>query len=208
MGTRNLTVVVSGGEHKVAQYGQWDGYPSGQGITILYFLRDDDQEGLVERLKERLNDVKYADKAFLDAYNANAPEYHNDPDHRTEEQRLWFKTFGSRDIGGEILENIATTEGEVVLIDQYKFAGESLFCEWAYVVDFDKNTFEVYKGFNKEKLSEGDRFYNVATDEKAGDVFEGGNYQQVKIVKEYKLDSLPLKVHFLDDLEGSDDEDE
>ena len=27
MGTRNLTVVYLDGQYKVAQYGQWDGYP-------------------------------------------------------------------------------------------------------------------------------------------------------------------------------------
>jgi len=27
MGTRNLTCVMKDGQYKVAQYGQWDGYP-------------------------------------------------------------------------------------------------------------------------------------------------------------------------------------
>ena len=40
MGTRNLTVVFMDGEYKVAQYGQWDGYPEGQGITCFNFLHD------------------------------------------------------------------------------------------------------------------------------------------------------------------------
>lgn len=31
MGTRNLTAVYIDGEYKVAQYGQWDGYPEGPG---------------------------------------------------------------------------------------------------------------------------------------------------------------------------------
>jgi hypothetical protein len=38
MGTRNLTMVISKGEYKIAQYGQWDGYPSGQGSVVLNFL--------------------------------------------------------------------------------------------------------------------------------------------------------------------------
>ena len=37
MGTRNLTCVVLDGKYVVSSYGQWDGYPSGQGKTILNF---------------------------------------------------------------------------------------------------------------------------------------------------------------------------
>ena len=38
MGTRNLTMVYLNGEYKVAQYGQWDGYPEATGCLILKFL--------------------------------------------------------------------------------------------------------------------------------------------------------------------------
>ena len=40
MGTRNLTIVYSNGEYKVAQYGQWDGYPEGLGVQLLKYLRE------------------------------------------------------------------------------------------------------------------------------------------------------------------------
>ena len=41
MGTRNLTVVKDlQGTTKIAQYGQWDGYPQYSGIKALEFLRD------------------------------------------------------------------------------------------------------------------------------------------------------------------------
>ena len=41
MGTRNLTMVINQeGETKVAQYGQWDGYPSGVGASVLSFLKN------------------------------------------------------------------------------------------------------------------------------------------------------------------------
>ena len=41
MGTRNVTMVIHKGETKVAQYGQWDGTPDGQGVTILGFLSEE-----------------------------------------------------------------------------------------------------------------------------------------------------------------------
>lgn len=38
MGTRHLIAAVIDGEYKIAQYGQWDGDPEGQGLTVLDFL--------------------------------------------------------------------------------------------------------------------------------------------------------------------------
>ena len=37
MGTRHLIAVMADGKYQVAQYGQWDGYPSGQGVSVLTF---------------------------------------------------------------------------------------------------------------------------------------------------------------------------
>ena len=58
MGTRNLTAVYIDGEYKVAQYGQWDGYPEGQGLTALHFLRD---EMDAEKFKTAVRNSSYID---------------------------------------------------------------------------------------------------------------------------------------------------
>ena len=44
MGTRNLTMVIHEKKPVIAQYGQWDGYPAGQGTTVLEFLKNYDIE--------------------------------------------------------------------------------------------------------------------------------------------------------------------
>lgn len=51
MGTRNITRVISGGELKVCQYGQWDGYPMGAGMSIANFVRGTSANEMVGRLK-------------------------------------------------------------------------------------------------------------------------------------------------------------
>ncbi|OBT59797.1 hypothetical protein VE03_10541, partial [Pseudogymnoascus sp. 23342-1-I1] len=51
LGTRNLVFVYYQSRFVLAQYGQWDGYPEGQGFTILAFLRTPLN---IERLKAGL----------------------------------------------------------------------------------------------------------------------------------------------------------
>lgn len=51
MGTRHLICAVSDNKYRIAQYGQWDGYPSGQGLAVLAFLKSP----MVERLKQNLD---------------------------------------------------------------------------------------------------------------------------------------------------------
>jgi len=110
MGTRNMTMVIDQeGAKKVAQYGQWDGYPSGVGADILNFLKNTE---LFEKFKAKLGRVRFAepegkDKELLESYDNNAPTWSNDPDKRTEEQKKWFKTFITRDLAAEVLTNIA-----------------------------------------------------------------------------------------------------
>lgn len=41
MGTRNTLKVLYNGKTVISQYGQWDGYPTGQGARILRVLRDE-----------------------------------------------------------------------------------------------------------------------------------------------------------------------
>lgn len=47
MGTRNLTAVYLDGQYKVAQYGQWDGYPEGQGHNGAHLPSGQDGSGTV-----------------------------------------------------------------------------------------------------------------------------------------------------------------
>lgn len=201
MGTRHLVCVVEGGDYKVAQYGQWDGYPEGQGSAVLDFLAE---PGSLEKLRSVMPRVRFldpegADRAFLEEYDKNAPEWSNDPDNRTDEQKRWFDTFMTRDLGAKILTSLANAEdAEILLKNNINFAGESLFCEWAYVVDLDANIFEVYKGFNKDKLDSGERFSHLRPDDQDG-------YEPVKLVVTFALDDLPDKDSFVAVFDAEDE---
>lgn len=65
MGTRHITVVKSKGKVKVAQYGQWDGYPTGQGETIAEFIKKAD----LPKFKKQVDALGvYTTKAIEKAY--------------------------------------------------------------------------------------------------------------------------------------------
>lgn len=158
MGTRNLTLIKKDGEYRLAKYCQWDGYYEGQGKTISEFLR---KEGNIEKLRKRADDLTFISEDELRSRWASVGA---NPDSNTvsfevaerfDEQ--WPEL--SRDTGGDILEMIVESEGEFATKNDLNFAADSLFCEYAYCIDFDDNTFSWYHGFNQTPLAENERFY-------------------------------------------------
>lgn len=158
MGTRNLTLVKDKeGKTKVAQYGQWDGYPEGQGSTVLNFIRKkEDRDALAEVLKNVrfiTPDVPQKVKDYIAAYDKRSPEWSNEPDNRTDADKYWYDHIIGRDVCGKILQNLvrinvemlpAEFEGVIYLQDSSSFADDRLFCEWAYCVNYETEKLEVY----------------------------------------------------------------
>lgn len=54
MGTRNITFVKQGDKKVVAQYCQWDGYPTGRGGMILEFVKNLITYDAVDEFKKRI----------------------------------------------------------------------------------------------------------------------------------------------------------
>ena len=194
MGTRNLTYVVKNGEYKIAQYGQWDGNPSGQGQTIVEFLLN---EGNIRKLESILSKVRYLDrkgkdKDFIELFHKNAPEWLSDSDNRTPEQIRWFSTYMTRNLGAEILSNIANSkDSEIVIDNQIDFSKDSLFCEWAYIINLDTEELEIFKGFNTSPLDKSERFYSEEIPEE---------YYPVKHYKSIKF--FDLTIYSMNEVES------
>lgn len=184
MGTRNITAVVLDGKYRVAQYGQWDGDPSGQGETVATFIQSAD----IEKFKKAVSECKFLEsQAELDAFRGGL----NDDDLRKKHPQF------TRNTAAEILQLIQ--DGERVLQNEIEFCKDSLFCEWAYVVNLDTQKVEVYKGFNKTPLKEGDRFYFPEPDRPYIEKVEGkigaksNEYYPVKLYRE-----IPFKTAIKD----------
>lgn len=169
MGTRNLTMVVHNGQTKIAQYGQWDGYPSGQGITILTFLNKIKYPTNYKKFIAKLNRTHFIDDekqkeidAFLKSIGCESGWMN------MEQADLYHKEYPllTRNNGAKILWLMYGQKGRkpMWLHDSSDFAADGLFNEWTYVVDLDKRTFEVYEGFKKTFPNKEDRFYQITVD--------------------------------------------
>ena len=188
MGTRNLTAVFMDGEYKVAQYGQFDGYPEGQGATCLFFLRYEMDENKFRKKKKK---VHFGNKEELENLFAEFGA-HPDGSISVRDYDKLKEAYPElhRETAADVLKMIQ--DGSVRLLkNDIDFAGDGLFCEWAYVIDLDNRRFEVYTGFHKEPLTEKDRFYFLKDKE------DGNGYSGIHMVTSWSLDDLPTKEAFI-----------
>jgi len=213
MGTRNLTMVIDNqGTLKVAQYGQWDGYPAGQGSVVLEFAKNKEK---MDRLKQAIIHIKFHNNChdideYLEEYNSRFPywneaEHKTMPDNRTETDFYWFEKTQTRDLCAKILDSIITLDKTklpkehnniIYLYDDSEFGKDSLFCEWAYCINFETNKLECFKGFNTDETKQHPRFATVSDE-----------YFGIVLIKEYDLDNLPSEDDFIKELEAYDNED-
>ncbi len=203
MATRHLICVYVNGKYKVAQYGQWDGYPDGQGVDILSFLKKANISLFKEKVLHNTNFItdKELDETWVEAGAKKEDDGFVSIGIADKHEKLYPSL--SRNTGAKILELIYGAEdGEIIpLSNRLSFAQDSLFCEWGYVIDLDKNTFEVYEGFNKITEFEY-QFVKAARQERFYHLFSMGDkeYAPIKLKKLYELDKLPSKEEFLGEL--------
>lgn len=212
MGTRNLTMVIDDQNNfKVAQYGQWDGYPSGQGVCVLTFARNKEK---LEKLKAELLNIRFIEDnneidSYIKQYNSRAASWSNEKDNRTPEDRYWWDNLQTRDLCANILDSIIflnksklpeEMKGFIYLSNGQDFGKDSLFCEWAYCINFNTNTLDCYCGFNKNKSKQSKLFYVDEEEAK-----ENSGYYGIRLVKKYDLNDLPSDEQFIEELEREEE---
>jgi hypothetical protein len=72
----------------------------------------------------------------------------------------------SSTLGAGILDLICKADGKNVVFHykELEFANDGVFCEWAYVIDLDTCTFEVFSDSAKKKHAGSMRFADVGGD--------------------------------------------
>lgn len=145
MGTRNLTIVLKNNTHRIAQYCQWDGYPDGQGLTAYNLLKGD-----LAVIEQSLDKCKWiTEEERKDVMRQAHEEVDEDWDGETE--IISFNVSKAikslyphlqRDHGALILDTIINATDSISLEDGILFGADDLFCEYIWIVDFDKRVFQ------------------------------------------------------------------
>lgn len=147
MGTRGLIGFILNGDLN-GSYCQYDMYPSGVGRALQLELAGTDilTESIFAELRPmaaRMQTVKASDTP-------------------TEEQKkalrhLHENVSTGNDFYAYLRKNHGTLLGVLktgIMTNDSDFIQDSLFCEWAYIFDFDKETVHILKGFNQHRSAE------------------------------------------------------
>lgn len=141
MGTRHLTVIVKDNKIRLAQYGQWDGYYSGQGENFTNFVRNKLKNN-IGSFSEKVDLLENIDDEYYDNVVNHYEEINKNKEFFIPFQ-VMFPQF-SRDTGTDILNVINN-------LSLYDFDGKSFpiyiekdsdWVEFIYAINLD--TEEIY----------------------------------------------------------------
>ena len=204
MGTRGAFGVIIGEQEKIG-YNQYDSYPDGYGLQNLEWLR-------------------VADLGSMSKLATVALVVDNDVRRPTDAEVADLREFSNTSVSEGSLHDwyclLHTTHGDIgamldcgYIEDAHKFPLDSLFCEWAYIVDFDSSMFEVYVGFQKELPTKGRWAGRPTVDEDRTTYLnhiaackqqgrepyrpEVSEYKAVELMASWPLDALPSDEEFL-----------
>lgn len=149
MGTRGILMVKSNGEYKVAQYSQWDNYPSGNGFRTVEFINNPSFN--TSLFKEKVDNL-------TEWSNEDLAELNKKVENGSLNGRISLYPELSRDTGSDIFKLIYDDKVKKVNLN-IDFVKDSIFCEWGWCINLDTNCLDCFKGFQKEPLLENQPFY-------------------------------------------------
>ncbi len=178
MSTRGSIGFRIDGQDKLT-YNHYDSYPSWLGVSVLHqvqeLVADPDK---LEELKEKARRIKLFrqdDRITPEILEITKP-YH---DLAVSKRSLGDPYCLFHGMQGDLKAMLDAG----YILDASSFILDSLFCEWAYILNLDDEAFEVFVGFQK-KPTPGNRY---GTSPRGS--FDG-NYYPCKMIREYTFDEL------------------
>lgn len=196
MSTRGAVGFVANGKWYVT-YNHGDSYPQELGMTVLEFCKTIEDWDAVKTNVEKVTLVDEHKSTptpeqieMYEGYSITHSIYGIRVANGVLED--WYNLLHELQ-NGRILYEIAVGNVEH-MIDSHMFLADSLFCEWAYIIDLDDYTLKVYKGFNEEMCPDTPLPPDIDPKIDDNERWKDGNgsgYYPVKMLYAYNLDHLP-----------------
>lgn len=183
MGTRGLMAFAYDGEVK-GMYNHFDSYPQGLGEDLVNFILS--KSGDFDEVKDLFKNLVAVDEEQAPTEDQKlALLRYYDPKVSTGSTDEWYALL--RETQG----NPEATLKAGFYVDGLEFAKDSLFCEWGYVIDLDREVLEVYRGFQTGSHTEG-RFAQPEPGYVSPGYAEEGptNYYTIRLFKEIPFSEL------------------
>lgn len=189
MGTRGFLGFVAN-DHETIAYNHCDSYPDALGLTVLNYARSIEdldaakqQAAVIVHVSDEVPPTDEQIEALRPYMNTSVGWKMPRPD--------WYQLL--RESQGDPAAMLAAGHVE----HKPEWPADSLFCEWGYLIDFDRGVLQVYRGFQTSPHTTG-RFH----DRKTSDGSSG--YGPVRLIATYALDSLPDDAAFIHATDPSD----
>lgn len=183
MSNPHLVSIYYNGEYKMAECCHYyQGLEEGAGVNILRFLNHEmDRSKFLKRVAKLQFFTEKQEKAFYKS--SKTPPYHL-----------------SRGITAvEILKFVQDQERykRLKLLNRIDVS-KKYYCEWGYIIDFDKDTYEIYAGYNNSPLSNEERFYHDGFLETINHPNGIIKIYPIKHIQSFSLSKLPDEEEFIE----------
>ena len=140
MGTRHIIKVVKNGKTWVSQYGQWDGYPTGQGCDVIEFIRDKRYVGYLADEIDRGEIVPITTEQYNEKVNKLAEFIAKDSILNDIVNQMFVTSTFCRDAGAKCLKVFA----KPLMGKKYAVVEEpSGWEEYQYTLDLDRRMLKI-----------------------------------------------------------------
>lgn len=164
-------------------YCHWDSQPQYLGTELVKFIEQLNKHNALSILLDKAKKIKWMS------------DHDNPSKNDIEKYRIFKKKYVKPDCWSNLLSNAQGVNGLVYLLqdklnvfaDSASFLENSMCCEWGYVLNFDNNTLDIYKGLQTEPDSKnplGDKPFQ----------FEEWVYYPCKIELRLKLNNPNVKI--------------
>ena len=175
MGTRGIMGFRIDGKDRLL-YNHFDSYPRGLGEDMVTFLRKCDDLDAVGEQVRALRDVDgteptASDRKRFSKYQANVSTGQD-----------WYALLRATQGDPAAVLECGVFEGAD------SFMADSLFCEYAYVINLDSGMFEVYRGFQRVEHDKG-RYAKIRYS--TSSTARPCDYRPVALVGEYPIGDIP-----------------